>query len=133
MPKSNLHTKTGRAAVHSNCSTDPIHFYPMIHGLLRISCSRNPKTPQIHCYFSVFCGSIRHAFSCKHETHDLLTLVSFYRVATVAISISDSLLMLLFSRLVISACAVSRAVRTFTPVSIAFLRIRKPSFACSTP
>ena len=48
----------------------------MIHGLLRISCSRNPKTPQIHCYFSVFCGSISHALSCKHETHDLLTLVS---------------------------------------------------------
>ena len=50
--------------------------HTMIHGLLRISCSRNPKTPQIHCYFSVFCGSISHAFSCKHETHDLLTLVS---------------------------------------------------------
>ena len=29
-------------------------------------------------YFSVFCGSISHAFSCKHETHVLLTLVSFY-------------------------------------------------------
>ena len=28
-------------------------------------------------YFSVFCGSISHALSCKHETHDLLTLVSF--------------------------------------------------------
>ena len=27
-------------------------------------------------YFSVFCGSISHALSCKHETHDLLTLVS---------------------------------------------------------
>ena len=27
-------------------------------------------------YFSVFCGSISHAFSCKQETHDLLTLVS---------------------------------------------------------
>ena len=26
----------------------------------------------------MFCGSISHAFSCKHETHDLLTLVSFY-------------------------------------------------------
>ena len=54
----------------------------MIHGLLRISCSRNPKTPQIRSFFyengcfSVFCGSISHAFSCKHETHDLLTLVS---------------------------------------------------------
>ena len=24
----------------------------------------------------MFCGSISHAFSCKHETHDLLTLVS---------------------------------------------------------
>ena len=23
-------------------------------------------------YFSVFCGSIRHVLSCKHETHDLL-------------------------------------------------------------
>ena len=60
---------------------------PMIHGLLRISCSRNPKTPQIRSffyehfstkngYFSVFCGSISHAFSCKHETHGLLILVS---------------------------------------------------------
>ena len=55
---------------------------PMIHGLLRISCSRNPKTPQSahfstkNGYFSVFCGSISHAFSCKQETHDLLTLVS---------------------------------------------------------
>ena len=29
-------------------------------------------------YFSVFCGSISHAFSCKQETHDLLTLVSSY-------------------------------------------------------
>ena len=28
-------------------------------------------------YFSVFCGSISHAFSCKQETHDLLTLVSY--------------------------------------------------------
>ena len=25
----------------------------------------------------MFCGSISHAFSCKHETHDLLTLVSY--------------------------------------------------------
>ena len=24
---------------------------PMIHGLLRISCSRNPKTPQIRSFF----------------------------------------------------------------------------------
>ena len=30
-------------------------------------------------YFSVFCGSISHTFSCKHETHDLLTLASFYQ------------------------------------------------------
>ena len=30
-------------------------------------------------YFSVFCGSISHAFSCKHETHDLLTLVSNHK------------------------------------------------------
>ncbi len=29
-------------------------------------------------YFSMFCGSISHAFSCKHEMHDLLTLVSLY-------------------------------------------------------
>ena len=29
-------------------------------------------------YFSVFCGSRSHAFSCKHETHDFLTLVSSY-------------------------------------------------------
>ncbi len=57
---------------------------PMIHGLLRISCSRNPKhLKSAHFstkngYFSVFCGSISHAFSCKHETHDLLHLVSSY-------------------------------------------------------
>ena len=29
-------------------------------------------------YFSVFCGSISHAFSCKHKTHDLLTLASSF-------------------------------------------------------
>ena len=29
-------------------------------------------------YFSMCCGSISHAFSCKHEMHDLLTLVSLY-------------------------------------------------------
>ena len=37
----------------------PVNNYTMIHGLLRISCSRNPKTPQIR-YFSVFCGSQVH-------------------------------------------------------------------------
>ena len=35
--------------------------------------SAHPSTK--NGYFSVFCGSISHAFSCKHETHDLLTLV----------------------------------------------------------
>jgi hypothetical protein len=30
------------------------------------------------CYFLMFWGSQSHAFSCKHETHDLLTLVSYY-------------------------------------------------------
>ncbi len=29
-------------------------------------------------YFSVFVGSISHAFSCKHEMHDLLTLASSF-------------------------------------------------------
>ena len=27
-------------------------------------------------YFLMFCGSQSHTFSCKHEMHDLLTLVS---------------------------------------------------------
>ena len=41
---------------------------PMIHGLLRISCSRNPKTPQIRSfstkkgYFSVFAGQNKSCF-----------------------------------------------------------------------
>ena len=53
----------------------------MICGLLRISCSRNPKAYQILSFFyengcfSVFCESISHAFSYKH---DLLTLVLSY-------------------------------------------------------
>ena len=50
----------------------------------------------------------------------------------VAISISVSCSSL-FSRLVINAFAVSIAVSTFTPVSIAFLRIIKPSWLCSAP
>ena len=52
---------------------------------------------------------------------------------TFAISISDSFLISVFSRLVISAYAVSIAVSTFTPVSIAFLRITNPSLECSAP
>ena len=52
---------------------------------------------------------------------------------TVAISISVSFLISVFSRLVTSALAVSIAVSTFTPVSIAFLRITNPSLACSAP
>ena len=54
---------------------------PMIHGLLRISCSRNPeniRNPPCSGYFLMFYGSQSHAFSCKHETHNLLTLVSFH-------------------------------------------------------
>ena len=52
---------------------------PMIHGLLRISCFRNPKNirnPPYSGYFLMFYGSQSHAFSCKHEMHNLLTLVS---------------------------------------------------------
>ena len=41
--------------------------------------------------------------------------------------------MSVFSRLVISACAVSIAVSTFTPVSIAFLRMMNPSREWSAP
>ena len=54
---------------------------PMIHGLLRISCSRNPKNIRnspCSGYFLMFYGSQSHAFSCKHETHNLLPLVSYY-------------------------------------------------------
>ena len=53
---------------------------PMIHGLLRISCSRNPKNirnPPYSGCFLMFYGSQSHAFSCKHETHNLLTLISY--------------------------------------------------------
>gem|GEM_PF-6893520 len=52
---------------------------PDNHGLLRTLCSRNPKNirnPPCSGYFLMFCGSQSHAFTCKHETHDLLTLVS---------------------------------------------------------
>ena len=51
------------------------------YGLLRTLCSRNPKNirnPPCSGYFLMFWGSQSHAFSCKHETHDLLTLVSYY-------------------------------------------------------
>ena len=54
---------------------------PMIHGLLRISCSPNPKNirnPPCSVYFLMFYGSQNHAFSCKHEKHNLLTLISYY-------------------------------------------------------
>ncbi len=55
--------------------------------MIRISpCLRTPEilkhlksahfSPKNGC-FSVFYGSQSHAFSCKHETHDLLTLVSY--------------------------------------------------------
>ncbi len=42
-----------------------------------------PQSPNIRnspywATFSCFCGSQSHVFSCKHETHDLLTLVSLY-------------------------------------------------------
>ena len=56
---------------------------PMIHGLLRISCSRNPeniRNPPCSGYFLMFYGSQSHAFSCKHETHNLLTLVSLHKI-----------------------------------------------------
>ena len=58
----------------------------MIHGLLRISCSRNPKNirnPPYSGCFLMFYRSQSHAFSCKHETHDLLTLISFYQMIVV--------------------------------------------------
>ena len=41
-------------------------------------------------YFSMFCGSISHAFSCKHEMHDLLTLVSLYNAGKADSSISGA-------------------------------------------
>ena len=56
---------------------------PDTYGLLRTLCSRNPKNirnPPCSGYFLMFCGSQSHAFSCKHETHDLLTLVSGYDI-----------------------------------------------------
>ena len=38
-------------------------------------------------YFLMFCGSQSHAFSCKHEKHDLLTLVSHYFVTSKSVLI----------------------------------------------
>ena len=63
---------------------------PMIHGLLCISCPRNPKNirnPPYSGYFLMFYGSQSHAFSCKHETHNLLTLVSCHLVKLLARSL----------------------------------------------
>ena len=54
---------------------------PDTYGLLRTLCSHNPKNirnPPYSGYFLMFYGSQSHVFSCKHETHDLLTLVSYY-------------------------------------------------------
>ena len=39
---------------------------------------KNIRNPPCSGYFLMFCGSQSHAFSCKHETHDLLTLVLYY-------------------------------------------------------
>ena len=54
----------------------------MIHGLLRISCSHNPKTPQIRSFFYekwLLFGVLRVNKSCKHERlFDLLTLASSF-------------------------------------------------------
>lgn len=50
------------------------------YGLLRTLCSRNPKNirnPPYSGYFLMFYGSQSHAFSCKHETHDLGTFASY--------------------------------------------------------
>ena len=66
------------------------------------------------------------AFSCGSPS----TFSLFY--CTVAISISDSSFAR-FSRLVASAAAVSNAVNTFTPVSMAFRRITNPSWLLSAP
>ena len=55
---------------------------PDTYGLLRTLCSRNPKNirnPPYSGFFLMFYGSQSHAFSCKHETHDLLTLVSYHK------------------------------------------------------
>ena len=41
-------------------------------------------------YFSMFCRSISHAFSCKHEMHDLLTLVSLYNAGKADSSVSGA-------------------------------------------
>ncbi len=54
---------------------------PDAYGLLRISCSRNPKNiqnPPYRATFSCFFGSQSHVLTCKHVIHDLLTLASCY-------------------------------------------------------
>ena len=66
------------------------------------------------------------------KTREII-LPGFLIYCTVAISISVSFLISVFSRLVISASAVSIAVSTLTPVSIAFLRMTNPSLECSAP
>ena len=66
---------------------------PMIHGLFRISCSRNPKNirnPPYSGYFLMFYGFQNHAFSCKHEKHNLLILVSNILLNTKSIVRDDS-------------------------------------------
>ena len=71
---------------------------PMIHGLLRISCSRNPKTPQIRSFFYekwLLFGVLRvpssKALSCKHERlFDLLTLASYYKICQINIHTNAS-------------------------------------------
>ena len=61
----------------------------MRHGLLRTSRSRKPKTPKRSHFsakngsFSVFFGSSRYIFSCKHEKHIYLTLVSSYTILNI--------------------------------------------------
>ena len=58
---------------------------PAAYGLLRISCSRNPKNiqnPPDRATFSCFFGSQSHVLACKHVIHDLLTLASYYLFAS---------------------------------------------------
>lgn len=82
------------------------------------------KPQEIHAYIRTFPAVFYNFFHV--QTAELLLYI-------LAISISVSFLISVFSRLVISASAVSMAVSTFTPVSIAFLRMTKPSFECSAP
>ena len=74
-------------------------------------------------------------FNAKGDVHFLQKCTSpFDAFAYIsAISINVSFLISVFSRLVISASAVSMAVSTFTPVSMALRRMTKPSFARSAP